>query len=153
MSPVSKQRAAKRKASKEFFEDGLGVRFHETRLWLPSRVSDWPKVRIVNNKRAREVLLRHQLYECGCPWCSLCESYAEQMDGHHIFGGSRGRSDELTNLLIVCRQCHERIQSDPTTLPEVLHAKWEHDRESVSWVRLTLLAGRWLDDLELGPRK
>lgn len=147
MKSVSPAKAQRRKQARQGFQDGVGVNFSEVRLWLPPRVSDWPKVRIVDCKENRG----EYTDRLGCFYCERC--VFGPMDVHHIVGGSRGRCDSLTNLMPVCRKCHEEIQSVPALLPHVLYQKWKHDRAHVSWVRLTLLAGRWLDDLELGPRK
>jgi len=147
MKSVSPAKAQRRKQARQGFQDGVGVNFSEVRLWLPPRVSDWPKVRIVDCVANRDELRDHmRCFYCWKPELAM-------LDIHHIFGGSRGRCDSLTNLMPVCRHCHEEIQSVPALLPHVLYQKWKHDRAHVSWVRLTLLAGRWLDDLELGPKE
>lgn len=146
LRPVSPRKAARRDDARRLFEDGFGVRFHETRMWLPDLVKDWPTVRIVDRKANRDFVRLGGM----CYWCERL-FHPNELDPHHIFGASH-RCDCLTNLMPVCRACHDKIQSVPELLPSVLYRKWTLDRQHVSWVRLTLLAGRWLDDLVLvGP--
>lgn len=140
---VSPGVARKSKEAEAQFADGMGVYFCEARLWLPKRVSDWPRVRIVLSEDNRRVVADRQR-------CFYCEAWGP-VEVHHIIGGLRGRCDSLPNLFAICRPCHVAVQSDRAKFARVLYQKWKHDRAHVSWVRLTLLSGRYLDDLNLGP--
>lgn len=130
----------------DLYQDGVGVYFNEIRQWLPSKVRDWPQVRIVDSTGNRSQILSRGF----CFMCGASSRWHGPLEVHHIFGGSRGRCDSLTNLMPVCRACHEETQSVPAMLPKVLLAKWKHDRANVSWVRLVVLNQRWFpfDSLE-----
>jgi hypothetical protein len=49
------------------------------------------------------------------PFCQLCHILGKKVrparDPHHILGRRFKNSDDLRNLLSVCRECHEHIES------------------------------------------
>ncbi len=139
---VSPKRAEKRKRARERFQDGHGVYFDEVPLLLPGKVSDWHKVRIVDDAH-----VLNWFRDDACLLCGICNG---ALDPHHLIGGSRGRSDELCNVVGLCRNCHGTIQSDPAQTPLILRRQWKCYREWTDWVRLTLLRGsHWpFDSLE-----
>jgi len=122
----------------ERYKDSHGVYWDEVRTLLPASVSQWERVRPVPKSEACSIM--HKLYRT----CFLCntEKYWPPLQAHHILGGSK-KSDELCNLVILCRDCHQRVQSAPDELPRVLKAKWRHDRAHCDWRRLTLLNRSW----------
>lgn len=133
----------------EFFQDCKGVWFHEVE-GLMGPVARWPRVRIVER---RETIIVFKRRFCVCFWCGRQGGWDDpegapfRLDPHHIVAGSRGRSDELCNLMPLCRKCHELIQSDASLFGRVLWLKWSLDRETVDWCRLALLRGRALGEL------
>ena len=144
---ISPARAAKQATATRLFEDCHGVAFCEYRLWLPARVCDWPQVHVVKNSRVCDLM--HRM----CYACFICGGpplVYRPLEAHHIIGGAH-RSDELTNVAILCRFCHQSVQHAPRRLKDVLLAKWQCDREHTSWVRLAQLHGRFFafNDLEL----
>ena len=148
LNAVSPQRAIKRANSRDEFRDCHGVAFDEVQSLL-GPVRAWPRIKRVDG---RDVIVRVQRTFVNCFWCNERGDWHSQarhlqLDPHHIFGGSAGRSDELTNILPVHRPCHDLIQSDSKLLGRVLYRKWLLDRMCTNWVRLSLLFGRFLPDL------
>jgi 5-methylcytosine-specific restriction endonuclease McrA len=125
----------------ERYKDSHGVYWDEVRTLLPASVSQWERVRPVLKSEACAIM--HDLYGF-CFLCSTDRSYgfSGTLEAHHILGGSK-KSDELCNLVILCRGCHAQVQSAPAELPRVLRAKWRHDRAHTDWRRLTLLNRSW----------
>jgi 5-methylcytosine-specific restriction endonuclease McrA len=118
--------------------DGQGLAFADYRRKLPERAADFPRAPI-----RRDDLMRTM---CRFDWdhCQMCACKLRKTasgDVHHIIGGA-GRSDEETNLLRLCRDCHDESWS--VMLPQALYVKWKTDRENLSWVRLALLYGKFL---------
>ena len=142
MSLTQKQRKAAE--ATKFRADCCGVRFLETHLWLPKRVKDWPQVRVVRSGPDNPVINDFRLPFGAWPSCWICGPEKLGLEVHHIFGGAH-RSDEFTNLTLLCPKCHRHVQSDPKLLPLVLLEKWNHDRMHTSWVRLCQLHGRHWD--------
>lgn len=104
---------------------------------LPKDIQMWPKSKPVKNPNLlREI---HEEWKL----CFVCERRKNWLnlyfafELHHLARGSRGRSDERCNLIMVCRNCHERICSVP--LIEVLAAKHKHDPDGCDWKRLAIL--------------
>lgn len=52
----------------------------------------------------RRIVLRRDKYQC----CN-CRSEDETLDVHHVVPIGTGGSNRLTNLKVVCRDCHEKI--------------------------------------------
>jgi hypothetical protein len=124
--------------------DGTGRSFAEMRLLLSERVSDWPKTqRIRLNARKRWKFMDELHKEWDQCWdCDRTTGLGAIIQVHHLTHGAF-RSDERTALMPLCLECH---QSVPGRLAELLWLKWYFDRENLSWLRLTMIAGRWLPD-------
>ena len=128
----------------KFHADCHGIYFHEAHLWLPNKVRDWPQVRIVRDSKDYPILDEFRTRSGFWLPCWLCDKPDLPNQIHHIVGGAH-RSDEFTNLTLLCSACHRQVQSQPKELPRVLLAKWTHDRMNTSWVRLMALYGRKFD--------
>lgn len=81
-----------------------------------------------------------------CDWTAREGSWLK-LDVHHIYAGTAGRADELTNLMPLCRPCHEKFQSLKPAAGFLLYRKWKFDRPNTDWLRLTILAGHCLPEL------
>ena len=125
----------------ESYLDCEGFPFESIRRVLGPR-SNWPKRAAVKDRR----VLRDchaEMSEClACGF--VIDSFLEL---HHLVGGRGGRSDERTNLLALCRWCHQKVNTPALPFGRLLFLKWFHQREDLSWERLTLLHGRWLPEL------
>lgn len=124
-----------------------GVPFDEVRNYLPANVAEWPEIKRVLDKPALRTKYLKFVREQGgvCPLCKVRQ--VEEV--HHICGGySRGRADELCNVLAACGICHRQVQSVLSELPRVLRAKQEQDPDGCNWIRLTLLFGYFLPNKE-----
>ena len=108
-SPSFVQRQA---LAKRMHRDSHGVNFCERLNGLPSRVSNWPRIRIVE---AREVLRVYAMLRGGdpCPLCKRAYVKCPWFELHHIASGA-GRSDEYANLINLCSDCHVKIQHSKT---------------------------------------
>lgn len=115
--------------------DGDGVYFDEAEAIF------WKVRGVAKLRRPHRPEIREQFRGPGL--CLICENVTPYGEPHHIVHGTVGRSDELTNLMRVCRECHNEIQSDARLLSKVLLAKWTFEPEQVSWVRLALLRDSW----------
>lgn len=118
--------------AKQRFQDGHGVYFDE--VWWLMSVMECVKIRRVTDPEIRE-------HYRGFGRCPLCRNLMK-MEPHHLTGGSKGRSDEHCNLIGICGDCHDRIQSQPSEYKRVWKAKWKTDRGHTDWLRLCLLLGR-----------
>ena len=136
--PLRKKRLAAPPPYQERFADGKRVYFDEVREWLPKRSSDWPKTRVVQSTANRQAMRNRGF----CFLCNFAVRICGPLDVHHICSEG-GRSDDLCNLMPLCRGCHERIQHATEMDQEVLRAKWTHDRANCDWVRVTALRGSW----------
>ena len=58
----------------------------------------------------RKYILDRDSYCCGK--CKSSYSDDKMMQVHHIVPVSDGGTDELTNLITVCRNCHKKIHND-----------------------------------------
>lgn len=145
----------------ERYLDCNGVAFEDYRTLLPGRVSDWPPADRIKNRCVLES------FAVSWEHCQLCGATPpgtqfDRLHIHHIFGGTRGRSDESTNLIRLCSECHDRVQGNSTFLPVVLWAKWRTEKETwkptIDWVKLAILRrqhlptpkpdARWLEEYE-----
>lgn len=80
----------------------------------------------------------------GCDWVGI--PFAGGMSElRYINARTLNVNDLHCHLVILCREHHDAIQSQPAALKAVLRAKWRHDREHTDWRRLLLLYGRWWD--------
>jgi 5-methylcytosine-specific restriction endonuclease McrA len=146
MRRISKTRQAKAKRLTERYADSKGIPFDEYRVWLPERVSEWPQVRRVDDY---EVCKRmHDQWQMCWNCCRIdFITIRGVVQAHHIAAGTKGRSDELTNIAMLCGDCHANANTDALPLGRILFLKWKHDRQYTDWVRLALLARRHLPDL------
>lgn len=137
-----KSKPSKRRRQLEAEQDVLPrVPFEEVRQHLPSRVADWPAiVRVLD----RPQVVRAYLAELRGTLCPLCKERPVS-EVHHLVAGSRGRADELCNLLAVDQLCHSEIQSVVSEYKRCWLAKLEQDPDGCDWIRLVLLLGRWPD--------
>jgi len=126
----------------EPLQDKHGIAFANYRALLPKRTRDWPRPNIITSPYAR------RKYRKPWGWCQMCERYIKIAHTHHIIHGSSGRSDEDTNLLVLCRECHHEIHVGRYTLANALFAKWLFDSYTLDWVRLAVLFGKALPDPE-----
>ena len=142
-TPLNKKsKPSKRRRQLEAEQDVLPiVPFEAVRQHLPSRVSDWPAiVRVLN----RPNVVRAYLAELRGSLCPLCRE-RQVSEVHHLVAGSRGRADELCNLLAICGGCHREVQSVVSEYQRCWRAKREQDPDGCNWIRLVLLLGRWPD--------
>lgn len=127
------------------YPDCHGIDIDEVRLWLPGRVADWPKVVRVDDRQVCKHM--HQWF----PVCWNC-GRVDVVEAHHIFAGRSGRSDEYTNIAMLCGSnlwrgiegCHAKANTDELPTSRILWLKWKFDRQHTSWVRLCVLAGRFV---------
>jgi len=75
----------------------------------------------------------------------------DRLELHHVIGGTKGRSDERTNLIMLCRDCHEQVAT--AGLGAILGMKWSIDRQGTDWVRLAVLRRSFLPDLIIDERR
>jgi 5-methylcytosine-specific restriction endonuclease McrA len=129
----------KKPSAKQEYRDSRGVAFADVRFMLSERPSGWPKIKRVEDPRVCQLM--HELYKR----CWRCG--AGNVQAHHEFAGSRGASDELTAIFMLCSECHSNVHTRAFETGELLYLKWKHDRLNVDWVRMHLLCGYWLPDL------
>jgi len=135
----------------ERYTDGRGLDFGKCRELLPTRASDFPKRHIVKD---REALAAFHLAWNHCMVCGRTRPVVWTLEAHHMIGGANGRSDEATVLLMLCGPsvnsdtCHARAHGGDLELGQLLWVKWARDRAAVDWVRLSILYGRFLPDLQ-----
>ncbi len=135
VSPKHRQRA---KVARERYEDSRGVPFDKVALVLGSDKSLWPKAQRVTHSDSLKVLGLYRWLAKPCPLCRRVRN----LEPHHLIGGSAGRSNEHANLIAICRECHDEVQSDSRHTARVWRAKWECDRWHTDWCRLCCLLGR-----------
>lgn len=133
------------------FIDGQGVAFSEYRKHLPKRAADFSaadRVRDANLGYRYHWLWRH------CQSCGRRYRDWVPLEMHHLTGGTKGRSDELTNVIMLCAMlpdgrigCHRRYGAgSEEDFAFLLWRKWVTDRWNISWVRLAILRGRFLPE-------
>jgi len=131
------------------YVDGCGVSFKEYRDSLPARADDFGKAGIVKDP---DLLAAMHKESTRCQRCGRSAAdqtaYGEsiRLELHHIIGGSRGRSDERTNLLMLCHVCHGTAGTNAFPLDEVLWCKWATAPDEIDWARLAVLFRRFLPD-------
>lgn len=135
------------------FKDKNDVPFADHHRHLPKLASDFPKSGVVTNPGLRWE------YKPKYKKCAVCDwSYEEPgflcriiwLELHHIIGGQKGRSDELTNYIVICSACHEKVNTSELPMGKILYHKWKADQGNVDWARLAILRGCFLPDLETG---
>ncbi len=132
----------------EKFLDANGISFADYRHFLPLRTFHFPKMHCVKNAELLREL--HELWDC-CQVCGRKADSTTRLELHHIVGAA-GRSDERTNLIMLCSEgpdqgCHAEAHGGKLSLGNILWAKWYADRSNVDWVRLAVLRGSFLPDL------
>ena len=132
----------------ELFEDRLGLAFGAVRSALPENTRAWPSGRSL---KAPQLLrfCHEEMWRCSNPWCAAPNAWWAELELHHIIGGRGGRSDERTNLLPLCRWCHQGPKKIEDNLGFVLFLKWLQAAEELDWLRLAALHGRFLPELWL----
>jgi len=131
-----------RRTDMKEYPDGAGVPFDEAEELVRSfgTVYSWPSA----CRRDDPMLLTSIHYVRD--HCQACGS-TTHLEVHHIIGGTKGRSDELTNLIMLCRHCHQSAHGaygGQLTLAQVLWHQWCNNRETLSWLRLMLLRRQFL---------
>lgn len=146
LRPKSKSRVARAKRLTERYADSKGVPFDEYRFHLPDRVSEWPKVVRVDDDSVEQKMhgWYSKCWNCGA-WRVF--EWQDDMQTHHVVGGTRGRSDEYTNIAVLCARCHGNANTAALPMGHILYIKWKHDRQHTDWVRLALLHRQHLPDL------
>ncbi len=68
------------------------------------------------NKRKKECFERDS-YRCrGCNLHQITlEAVGSSLDAHHVLRRSKGGSDDLNNLISLCRRCHEKHHPEKQT--------------------------------------
>lgn len=126
----------------ERYRDSKGIALDQVALWLPPRVSDWPAV-----KRVKDVVICAKMHEWfkECWWCGYRSGWNTRIEAHHLAAGySNGRSDEYCNIAMLCSECHAKVKTPQLSQSRLLRLKWEYDRQHTDWVRLCLLARKFL---------
>lgn len=127
----------------EAYLDKHGVAFADYRKLLPKRSCDFPPANVVRDGWAIKD------YHATWKTCQLCGANAAEriMELHHIVGAS-GRSDERANLILLCREHHaEYGPHSDANFGTILWAKHHSDPHNTDWIRLAILARRFLPDL------
>ncbi len=133
------RRVSKKRARVANYPDCHGIDFDEVRLHLPARVADWPTVVRVKDPAICRAM--HEWFR-GCWNCGW-----SRVEAHHIAGGTKGRSDEFCNIAMLCGACHPKANTAELPMGRILYLKWKFDKPHTDWVRLSLLANRFLPDL------
>lgn len=137
-SPKAKER---QRRQRELYKDAHGLTFADVNGLLRP-VSEWP---FVEDVEAPSVV-RQFRWDCNLNGervpCWLCGK-ERWLDACHIVP----RSDERSNLVAFCSSrpeygyddsCHALTEKNWAMLPEVLKAKWTHDREHTSWMAIAI---------------
>lgn len=137
-------------AIETYYVDCTGLSFAEAMASLPKSVHDWPPP-----ERVKDRVLLQRMHEesqrCGvCGYKPVVWSWLAPVELHHIVGGTQGRSDERTNLIPLCRRCHDNANTDALPFARILYHKWRTDPEHTDWRRLAILKRQFLPEPE-GP--
>lgn len=124
--------------------DSTGTGLREYQSTIPGRFGD-EKIKVVKDKQVLEDYAESH-YHC------LCCGRHRHVELHHIVGGAR-RSDEPTNLLALCSDCHgtSRTTGGPPSLEFCMWLKWLREPETLVWRRVALLRARMFQELEVVP--
>lgn len=123
------------------YPDSKGLGIDDYHQLIPGRIGEQK----IGKIKSREALQEY----ADANWrCLICGA-VNRLEIHHIIGGY-GRSDELTNLLMLCSDCHgtSRYSGAPPPLGKCLFAKWWYQQMQVDWARLAVLRARHLPDLD-----
>jgi hypothetical protein len=121
--------------------DGNDVAFNEYRQLLPRLASDFP---LPNRVKDQDVL---SAYRAEFDYCQVCGRSDLGIEVHHIIGGTKGRSDERTNLISLEPALHERVKTSELPQGLIMWCKWRIDPSGTDWVRLAILNRAFLPDL------
>lgn len=128
----------------ERYVDNRGIEFGEIGFHLRGRPGDWPRITRVTRKGACTFM--HEFHQA-CWQCGKRGYGLDATQAHHIFEGSRGKSEELCNIAMLCALHHGQLSDPIIPLGRILYLKWKHDWLHTDWVRMTLLCGYHLPDL------
>ena len=129
-----------------YFVDGQGRSFAEAEQQLRDRYgrsADFPKAKTIRDKATLEQI------GLDFPQCQACggDGGVLGLHRHHIICGV-GRSDERTSLIMLCSDgglgCHTEAHGGRLSLANVLWLKWRDDSKNLDWMRLAILARRFL---------
>lgn len=141
MAHTSTKAKERKRRQVEQYKDAHGLTFADVNGLLRP-VGQWP---FIEDVEAREITeqFRDDFRLNTAPWkCWLCGK-TRFLDAAHIVP----RSDERSNLVALCSclpyygysdSCHTLTEKNWAMLPEVLKAKWEHDREHTSWMAIAI---------------
>ena len=143
----------------ERYLDGNGVAFSDYRALLPKRAADFPKRRVVKDAELLKTLHAEWSTCASCVACGvsvpawLTAPAVRWLHLHHIAHGACGRSDERTNIVMLCSYdvdmgCHSDAHGGKLSLGRLLFCRWQMEPETIDWVRLAVLFGHFLPDLE-----
>jgi hypothetical protein len=127
---------------KSRYLDSRGIPFDEWMLQPPVLSTAprwWPQIKRVSDDEV--CALMHRRFLC----CWHCAGAPVQ--AHHMAAGSRGRSDELTLICMLCRRCHGQEKEPILPLGRLLYLKWKFDKITLDWVRVALAMREMLPDL------
>lgn len=129
------------KTKKQLFRDSHLIPFSEYRKYLPARAADFPPPNRIKDPDLLSAI------HASFPICMACRAARCKIEVHHIIGGTKGRSDERTNLITLCHDCHDQVNTAAMPLGFILWLKWCSDGGSIDWVRLAILRRSFLPDL------
>lgn len=66
-------------------------------------------------KQIREQVIERDRGKCQ----NCCASVGQSGDVHHVVPRGKGGSDRLSNLVLLCRECHDAVHDDDVTAPTV----------------------------------
>lgn len=126
------------------YRDSQGIELSDVWRFLHGRPSDWPTVVRVHDETICKLM--HE-------WFNECWNCGRMnVQCHHIIGGTKGRSDELTNIAMLCgpnlitgdEGCHAKANTNELPMGRILLLKCRWDWQHTNWVRLCLLARQFL---------
>lgn len=138
----------------KLYVDGNGIAAVDHRLLLPARASDFPKRRVVKDPSILAAVAIDWDRCMVCGWSPRSQwRPGWRLHTHHIAHGSCGRSDERTNLARLCsagpdQGCHAESHGGDISIGHLLWCRWKAEPSTVDWVRLAILFGHFLPDLE-----
>ncbi len=142
MKAVSPKRAERRKVARERYEDSRGVAFDDVESILGKDSEFWPKI----GRPIRDPRVCSQFHALHDRCWMTGEAYPQ---AHHLGAGfTRGKRDEMCVLVSLSAAQHALVNTSELPLGTLLWLKWTHDWPHTDWIRLTLIYGRILDDLQ-----
>lgn len=66
-------------------------------------------------KQIREQVIERDRGKCQ----NCCASVGQSGDVHHVVPRAKGGSDRLSNLVLLCRECHDAVHDDDVMAPTV----------------------------------